>query len=105
MNDALAWISDNWPMIAGVTVALLAVTRLIVALTPTPVDNMVLGVVEKLLHALASALGKDLGGPPSGEEPARPELPGSDASEAVFEARPEDLGSDEDDGSPRTLDL
>lgn len=45
----MAWLLDNWALIAGIAGAVLALAAIIVKLTPTPIDDVVVDVLRKLL--------------------------------------------------------
>ena len=58
--DYVKWIEVNWIWVCPAILALYAVARAIVAVTPTPKDDEALEKVNRLVRLIAKLFGLDL---------------------------------------------
>jgi hypothetical protein len=58
----MEWISENWDLISAVAGALLSVASIIVGLTDTPLDNTVLGIIQRILGRISFVQPRDAEG-------------------------------------------
>lgn len=58
----MQWILDNWGMLMSVSVAVLGAASVVTKMTVTPIDDGIVGFLQKLLGFLSGLNHADVGG-------------------------------------------